>query len=106
MTHCGLKECKIASCHMDTRLYHDLAIYGDEAADFLEVLAKQYQVDLSDFEFAKYFPEEFPGETFVKQIFLYYLPFGRWLAYRKATWRPLTLAMVDAAINAKKWQAL
>ncbi|WP_338847472.1 DUF1493 family protein [Massilia sp. W12] len=104
LTHCGLRECKIASCQMHTRPYHDLGIYGDEALDLLDVLSKQYQVDLSDFEFAKYFPEEFPGGAFAKRIFLYYLPFGRWFVYRKVTWQPIILAQIDAAISAKKWR--
>lgn len=103
---CGLTESKIANCHMQTQLCHDLGIYGEAAEDFLEILRKQYQVDLSNFEFTKYFPEEYPYDTFAERIVFNFLPFGRWFASRKVTWRPLTLAMVDAAIRAKKWQDL
>ena len=88
---------------MQTRLCHDLGIYGEEAEDYLEVLRTQYQVDLSSFEFTKYFPEERPYKSFAERIVFDFLPFGLWFASRKESWQPLTLAMIDAAISTKKW---
>jgi Protein of unknown function (DUF1493) len=103
LIHCGLSAAKIAQCNMHTRLCHDLGIYGEAAEDYLEVLRQKYQVDLSNFEFAEYFPAEYPYRTFVEKIIFDFQPFGRWLASRKDSWQPLTLAMINAAISAKKW---
>jgi hypothetical protein len=101
---CGVREKKIATCNMGTRLYHDLGIYGEEAEDDLEVLTKEYQVDLSGFVFERYFPYEWPqGHSKIESFFLGLLP-GIERLYRKpTTFLPITLAMIARAIDAKKW---
>lgn len=88
---------------METRLHHDLRLYGDEALDYLEVLAKEFKVDLSGFDFDRYFPREFPGDSFLERELF---SICRWLykLKRKRGYEPITLAMVDEAITKKTWQ--
>lgn len=39
-------------------LYHDLKMYGDDVPDFFEEFLKEFDVDMSEFEFDVYFPAE------------------------------------------------
>lgn len=52
-------------------LEKDLGIYGDDAEDFLFKCGKKYNVDLSNFNFGKYFTKEtwfiFYGKSFQKK---------------------------------------
>lgn len=51
----------------EKRLYQDLGIYGDDAIDFLDAFCKEFSVDGSKFEPAKYFKGE--GGTTLSSIF-------------------------------------
>ncbi|MEL6606647.1 MAG: DUF1493 family protein [Bacteroidota bacterium] len=42
----------------ETRILHDLRIAGDDAEELLEAFSERFQVDLSDFEFERYFDLE------------------------------------------------
>jgi hypothetical protein len=103
---CGERDKKIAACHMGTRLYHDLGVYGEAAEDYLEVLIKQYHVDLSDFVFDRYFPPEFPGETAISRSLIWFFPYI-WKLFRpkeeKEKYLPITLGMIEQALIEKKW---
>ncbi len=43
---------------IDSRVYHDLGIYGDDAREFLLEYSEAFEVDMSAFQFANYFPGE------------------------------------------------
>ena len=101
---CGLSEKEIESCNESTRMYHDLGLYGEIAEAYLEVLAEHFFVDLSDFEFEKFFPTEFDGKRAITRFFLWIVPFAGGVARRRGKWRPLTLEMVDRTIRAKRWE--
>ena len=49
---------------LDTRLFHDLHIYGDDALSEMLYLEAEFEVDMSGFEFKTYFPGEFHGGNF------------------------------------------
>jgi hypothetical protein len=59
----GYSEQRIAGMSMHTRLFHDLGAYGDSAIEDMQLLEEEFGVDLSGFEFAKYFPPEFEGRS-------------------------------------------
>ena len=42
----------------ESRLYHDLAIAGDDASELLEELLSAFPIDMTGFEFSRFFPEE------------------------------------------------
>lgn len=104
LKHCGLSESEIAQCSGSTRIYHDLGIYGDIAEAYMEVLAGRYHVDLSGFEFEKFFPHEFAGESALTRALLWILPFAGKAARQRNEYLPLTLERIDRAIRSKRWE--
>jgi len=52
-----LKKGKILN--RSIRIEEDLGIYGDDAADFMDDYRRKFNVDISNFNFRKYFSEEF-----------------------------------------------
>lgn len=100
---CGLRKSRIDSCDLDTRLYHDLGIYGEVAEDCMEVLVDTYKVDMTNFDFEAYFPLEYPGKTGLSRFLLWQIPFARRFVESKANYNPLTLRMIEAIIHSKQW---
>lgn len=43
---------------LETSLRNDLVLWGDDAIEFIEAYGKFFEVDISNFNFSKYFPEE------------------------------------------------
>ena len=105
LRRCGLSEGKLARCNAGTRLYHDLGIYGDEAEAYMGVLAEEYHVDLTGFEFEKYFPLEFPGRNAITRLLFWLAPFTGHAARRRAAYLPVTMEIIDRALLTKKWNA-
>jgi hypothetical protein len=104
LRRCGLPERKLAECNEDTRMYHDLGLYGDVAEAYIDVLANVYGIDLTDFQFEKFFPREFQGETALGRVLLWLIPFASTASRRGNRYRPLTLAMIERAMRSKRWQ--
>jgi hypothetical protein len=80
----------------ESRLLHDLEIYGDDAGDLLEACASRFGIDFSDFVFDRYFYHEpsllFPGSIFRDLRGL-----------KGSTKEPLTLAMLVAVAQSGRW---
>jgi hypothetical protein len=106
LKRCGLSERKIARCNGQTRMYHDLGLYGDIAEACMEELSRHYQVDLSGFEFDKFFPPEFAGKNGFLGALLSILPFAGYVARQRNEYLPLTLRMMDKVMHAKQWRAV
>jgi Protein of unknown function (DUF1493) len=104
LKRCGLSESKIAQCSGSTRMYHDLGLYGDIAEAYMEVLSEHYRIDLSGFEFEKFFPPEFAGKNALTRALLWIVPFAGNAARQRAEWSPLTLERIDRAIRSKRWE--
>lgn len=103
LKRCGLSESKIAQCNGGTRLYHDLGLYGDSAEACIAVLADQYHVDLSGFEFERFFPVEFVGGNVVTRTLLWLVPFASKAVRQRGEYLPITLRMIDDAMRIKRW---
>lgn len=102
---CGLSKAELERCNPGTRLFHDLGLYGDIADAYIETLAKRHSVDISKFEFPKYFPPEFLGNSFAERMLYWLVPFvGRYKRARME-YRPLTLEMIAKAIRQKQLPA-
>jgi hypothetical protein len=103
---CGEREKRIEACHMDTRLFHDLGIYGEAAEDYIDVLVNQYNVDMTGFDFARYFPPEFAGKTMLTRALIWTFPYI-WKLFSPrdegSDFLPLTLEMIEQAIHQKRW---
>jgi len=50
----------------NTRLYHDMNVYGDEADELITAYSKKFNVDISAFRFSDYFPVE--GDSFLYNL--------------------------------------
>ena len=102
---CGCSKRSIHKYNLETRLYHDLRIYGDVAEGFIEVLSGEFGVDISDFYFHAYFPVECPSKTFLGGILMSLTP--HWIRRRYVhpdkQFRPLTLRMIQTALIEKRW---
>lgn len=103
LKRCGLSESKIAQCNRGTRMYHDIGLYGDIAEACMDVLVEDYGVDLSDFEFGKFFPPEFAGGNMLIRALFWLVPFAGKAARQRVEYLPLTLEMIDNAMDAKRW---
>ena len=104
LKRCGLSERKIAQCSNSTRMYHDLDLYGDIAEAYMEVLAEDYHVDLSGFEFERFFPPEFAGKNAFTRVLLSIMPFAGSVVRKYGEWLPLPLERIDQAIRSKRWE--
>lgn len=100
----GYSEQEMTGMTMNTRLFHDLGLYGDTAEEEIWLLQKKFDVDLSDFNFARYFPPEFEGKNKL-EAFILYIAGSRGARLTKSRERcePLTLGMINHAILAKRW---
>jgi hypothetical protein len=106
LKRCGLSKRKIAQCSGNTRMYHDLGLYGDIAEAYMEVLADHYHVDLSGFEFDKFFPPEFAGKNTLIGALLSIVPFAGYVTRQRGEYLPLTLEMIESVMRAKQWRAV
>lgn len=87
----SIKEDRLSE---DTDIFK-LGMDGDDAREFMEVFAKEFGVDMSEFEFSKHFgPEGFNPVSF-----LYCLLFARERLRRL----PITLGDLTEAAKTKKW---
>lgn len=102
LKRCGLSKRKIAQCRSNTRMYHDLGLYGDIAEAYMDVLTDHYRVDLSTFEFNKFFPPEFAGTNTFLGALLSIVPFAGCIARQRGEYVPLTLGMVENMMRTKQ----
>jgi len=97
---------KLSKCKAATRLYHDLALYGEDAEYFMEDLTDVFSIDFSNFEFEKYFPYEYsPEEDGYLSLFFNFTPRDKW-AFRnngRSKYLPISLKMIDMLIKTKEW---
>ena len=100
---CGLSQRKIRKCRMNTRMFHDLWIYGEIAEDCIEELRDKFHVNIDGFDFYRHFPPEFHENDFLAFICSGLPPFVRWRFFDKPDkYAPLTLSMIEHAITSKK----
>jgi len=91
---------------LGTRLFHDLDVYGDTADEYMILMSEEFNVDLTGFDFEKYFPTEFYQGSFFALHLCTMFP-SRWVRFRYfepiSTFKPLTLRMIQNALETKKW---
>lgn len=105
LRECGISTRKISRLTLDSRLYHDLGIYGDEAEGCMEALQTEFGVDMSGFDFSDYFPPEFPGRNGLTATLITFLPLSvrRLYVHADSNYKPVTLTMLRDALIAKRW---
>ncbi len=80
---------------LQTQLGNDLGIDGDDAIEFMEAFSENFEVDLTEFEYSKYFGPE----GFNPFAYLYYYLFKR----DKLKLIPITLHDLVEAAEANRW---
>lgn len=96
---CGYREEKISKYSGETRLLHDMGVYGDDAKEDCEILQRRFGVDLSTFPLFKYFPSEFGFDSTIIVL----LGWTRLGDSIKNKYPPVTLDMLEQTMQAKKW---
>jgi len=78
-----------------TRLYQDINIDGEDAEELLYKYSELFDIDMSDFEFCRYFNSEgFDSISILKSIF----GFGN-----KRNPEPITVEMLEQSALARTW---
>ncbi len=86
----------------ENTLYQDLCMYGDDVPDFFEGFIKEFNVDMKDFEFERYFPDE-TLSCFLnpfKAFFVWCSKSHRWAE----PYEPITIKHLVDIAKSKKWQ--
>lgn len=99
LKRCGYSFDKIAQFNVDTRLFQDIGLFGDNAYDELTLLRNEFDIDFSSFDFKKYFPGNFGFEPLILVTFWN----SKWANRIKQKYVPITLGMLEAVIQKKKW---
>jgi hypothetical protein len=114
LKECGYSMQEIGAWSSRTQLLHDMRLCGDDAIEHFQILHKNFGVDLSNFNFDKYFPSETSDAAATMADFdllqLFKLSKIAKLFYRKrldrqvdARYPAITLEMIDSSIRAKAW---
>lgn len=92
-------KCRIAKkkLALDTRLFHDLDLFGDDADEFFMEFGKRFKVDVSVFPISEFFPEE--KFASLLDIFKYFWSPRSLSSEEKAAFRPLTIADLIQAVK-------
>src|SRR5262245_9354472 len=85
-----------SSLRPETRLLHDLGVYGDDVDELLQALSERFGVDFSEFRFDRYFYGE-------PHLLDWSGLFWTFRGPAKSPKAPLTLSMLMAAIDRGRW---
>lgn len=88
---------------VNTKLNYDLNVMGTEADDFMGAFGEEFDVDLSNLEFKKYFGKDLDGLLIPIAIVieLYYLIFNR--SKKRDKLIPVKVKDLIKSAEAKKW---
>ena len=106
LRRCGVPERKLRYLNASTQLFRDLDVYGDVAEAFMEELRDGHAVNMENFRFEDYFPEEFVGDSLAQKILYWILPVLGRRRRRIGPYRPITLKMLDQAIRDRTWSSV
>jgi hypothetical protein len=73
---------------------------GDSAREEFETLRREFGVDLTNFNLAKYFPSELSNDTFIATLFGW-IKFGQRVRQK---YPPITLSMIEEVLSCKTWK--
>jgi len=85
---------------VSSSLERDLGLTGDDAAYFMEACFEQFHVEVSDFDFPRYFVEERAPGPFLLLASLVFKPVRK--RYER---EPVTVAMLQRAIDIGAWDS-
>lgn len=89
---------------LETTLFGDLGMDGDDAVDFFEEFANAFRVDLADFEINQYFGPEAAGDP-VSSIINLLQVWWTGDSHKAANVMPISLRDLVEAARARRWIA-
>lgn len=102
LLNAGIPKKEVEASTLQTRIYHDLGLYGDIAYWLVEDIAKQ--VDMKQFSFERYFPPECYGESFFGRMMYSLCPFIGAARRSREKYEPLTLQVILESLERGKWE--
>jgi len=113
LKRCGYSPSEIESWSSETRLLHDLGLCGDDILDEFKILQDEFGVDLSGFDFAKYFPSEPSRDAYLisarRILSAIGFPSVANFIYKKrvertcSKYQAVSLGMIESTIRQRKW---
>ena len=103
LRRCGFSSREIAKWDLHMRVYHDLGWYGDIAEGCMDELVDHDHVDMSGFEFDRFFPPEFLADDFASVLWYGFVPFAAERERNRRVYEPLTLKMIESAFRTGRW---
>jgi hypothetical protein len=100
LTRVGYTTQKIDSWNSRTRLLQDVGITGDNAWDEIQIMHREFGVDLTGFFVDDYFPSELSTAALV----LRFLPRSGWAGRIRQRYPELTLSLVEEILGRKRWR--
>jgi acyl carrier protein len=90
------EQCSVdpSSVNLSLRLREDLGLDGDDADEFMQSFAKKFSVDLSDFDFTRFFAVEASMN-----------PLTLLLIFRRNRLSPITVALLASVADTGRWPA-
>jgi acyl carrier protein len=93
---------------LSTRIVEDLSLDGIDAHYFIEAYAETFSIEVGDFDFHRYFTDETQVLLIIPAILFVFFRFLIWKLLlgqpvRKLTTVPVTLAMLQQAIDDGVW---
>jgi hypothetical protein len=105
LKRCGYSAAKIDSWTSETRLLHDLGLCGDDILDEFKILQDEFGVDLSEFDFKKYFPSEPSMDAYFITIrrLLRAVGLGKVVNRVCGKYPAVSLGKIESTISQRKW---
>lgn len=105
LKRCGYSAAKIDSWTNETRLLHDLGLCGDDILDELRIMQEEFGVDLSDFNFKEYFPNELSTDAYLLTMrrLLCAIGLEKLVKHVYSKYAEVTLGTIELALKQRKW---
>jgi hypothetical protein len=99
----GIYKKPVLRLGLNTQLLRDLHVYGDIAESIFEQLRDEFYVDISNFKFHEYFPDEFPNHSGFEKLWYWFNPFRPRPSVKHAEYKPVTVGMIRNSISDRFW---
>ncbi len=98
----GFRTQEICKIQAYSRMYHDLGCDGVDGYELLEAFSKEFQVEMSEFNFDKHFGPELP---FFPPLWLFWWIFQSEKLNEKGQFKKVPITVMDLyeAARSKKW---
>ena len=102
---CGFEELNLPEISEATTVLGNLGQTGDDFDDVIDVLPREFGVDMSDYDWRKHTPTELHRDSLILSFRNFFEFFRPGIVQRTlAKYEPVTLGRIGEAIRTKKWR--